>query len=352
MKKLFVLVVLAFFASCAEEKKQEEESSESGHTDSVQEMSIDPAVLKEQQIADSMSKMYIRLYPFVQRDAGNGEMRGFVPLTYIFPWGEDQTSQVIAPRYLGMEKYVNDNYHVVEGGFRKLFLSKAGIKEEHSVFIYHVELDSLVSFPVKDTKIVAFINPYGSNGTVIQSDFQIGFEFDDTELALYGYLGSFVAIGDVNPFAIGQMKPLVWTEMKNVKFPNFTYSSTDSARARNYVPYGNPWTYHYSNYNVFVRNLMHRKSSIVSARQVLVLSSDSGNVLLNKIFFDTEGSYLENLNQLVKETPQIDRQWTGKLLKYQPEVIYGFLGMSFDCPSVYFLDGSGKSLKVECDNRH
>ncbi|MCA1751402.1 MAG: hypothetical protein LC670_06345, partial [Flavobacteriales bacterium] len=48
----------------------------------------------------------------------------------------------------------------------------------------------------------------------------------------------------------------------------------------------------------------------------------------------------------------LDNQWTGKLFKNQPQVIFGFSYHSFGCPRITFLHPDKEKININCDNRH
>jgi len=45
-------------------------------------------------------------------------------------------------------------------------------------------------------------------------------------------------------------------------------------------------------------------------------------------------------------------QFTGKIFKDKPPVIFGFMYVSFGCPGVHVLDKKIKRIRILCDNRH
>jgi len=78
------------------------------------------------------------------------------------------------------------------------------------------------------------------------------------------------------------------------------------------------------------------------ARRLLVLDSETNDRVYETIYYESEGTSLNPLNY----------QWTGKLFKNKPAVIFGFQIHSFDCPTIQFLSMSEKEISLYCDNNH
>ena len=89
----------------------------------------------------------------------------------------------------------------------------------------------------------------------------------------------------------------------------------------------------------------------VQHRYLIVLDSKTERIVYEGIFLDTESTYLAELS-FQNKISEYEYQWTGEIFKNKPSVIFGFLGYSFGCPSIEFLDKTEPPIVISCDNRH
>ena len=111
-------------------------------------------------------------------------------------------------------------------------------------------------------------------------------------------------------------------------------------------------SYYYAQdgFEYFIQNLEKEKHP--NFRHLVIRTEEEELVVLNRYFMDSEGSYLEPLNDVNESYSDTYTQWTGKLFKNNPPVVFGLLGHSFGCPSIYFLEEGMEPVGILCDNRH
>ena len=273
-------------------------------------------------------------------------------MTDAYPWSEHPDSLAIEDKHLGDIVYEYDNYHLLSEEYRTRFLKRMGITEEDQIFVYSIPLDSIESFLVKDIPLIAMLSPYGPQGPARQYDYMIGFELLDGQLK-GGYYNSLVYVGESNPFVQGELTPIYWEEIKINKFPADDMSSEDSIAYHRYQPSEpvNCYFFKYKEFEYYVRNIGKGKG--ISTRHVRAVNAKKNEVTFNGIYHDSEGTYLLSLNGVENVLYGSKKnQWTGRLFKEKPPVILGFLGVSFGCPRIDFLDDEMAPIYIRCDNRH
>jgi hypothetical protein len=234
--------------------------------------------------------------------------------------------------------------------YRKRFLTKTKISETDSVYVYDYSKDVLLSFPVKNLNIVAYLSIYddAEDCPCDQHAYMIGFELPKKNLkglgANYHYV--LVYVGKESPFARGQMKPVVFAKISSADFPshksNRTYSFQNNKK-------GGAYSFVSGNFQFFIQDYFRGNEEYVDKRYLIVVDKRNGNVILERLFRDTEGTSIAPLSH--KKLGSSD-QWTGKLFKNKPEVVFGFEWVSFGCPNIIFLDEKKPDIYINCDNRH
>ena len=89
---------------------------------------------------------------------------------------------------------------------------------------------------------------------------------------------------------------------------------------------------------------------LLFARRLLVVDSKTKEIIIDKLYSSSEGTSPTPLNY--EEGDDVVNQWTGKLFKNKPQVIFGFLYESFGCPGISIIDKSNEEIYLQCDNRH
>lgn len=85
-----------------------------------------------------------------------------------------------------------------------------------------------------------------------------------------------------------------------------------------------------------------QRQNYVCAKHSFIINSTTNRKIFETIYHSGEGSDFNALNS----------QFTGKLFKDKPEVIFGFNYHSFGCSSIPFIDKKEESIEIKCDNRH
>jgi hypothetical protein len=238
--------------------------------------------------------------------------------------------------------------------YRKRFLTKTKISETDSVYVYDYSKDVLLSFPVKNLNVVAYLSLYENvkDCPCDQYDYMIGFELPKKNLKGLGanYYDVLVYVGNENPFARGHMKPMVFTKISSDDFPSDkvkrTYSFQNNKK-------GGAYSFVTGNFQFFIQDYFRGNEEYVDKRYLIVVDKRNGNVILERLFGESESTGLYQIN-LANSNSEVYSQdhWTGKLFKNKPEVVFGFEGVSFGCPNIIFLDAKKPDIYINCDNRH
>ena len=273
-----------------------------------------------------------------------GKSSGFIVLTDAFPWSQDPDSLSIANKHLGFEEI--EDYHYLDPVFRARFLSRRQIAETDQVFIYTYSLDSIFTFPVRDLALLARINPYGAQAPIVDFDYMIGFDLGEKlklKDAHLHYYNSFVFVGSENPFIQGQLQAIVWEKTADSSFP--------AVPPLRDIPKDIPknissatYKFDTDDYHYFLR--MHGWIN-----QLVVTSKDK-EIVFNQTHQGSEGVSPAPLRFADKENEYPPEQWTGKLFKNKPPVIFGFLYESFSCTNIDLLGAQEHPIYIRCDCRH
>lgn len=82
------------------------------------------------------------------------------------------------------------------------------------------------------------------------------------------------------------------------------------------------------------------------SRRLLVIKSKTKNLVFESFYSIGEGSVLRDFDSV-----RWRRQWTGKMFKNRPPVIFGFLYESYKCEDIDFLKLPKSRILISCDNR-
>ncbi len=105
--------------------------------------------------------------------------------------------------------------------------------------------------------------------------------------------------------------------------------------------------------------MMVHLTKCISKRHLLVIDKKSGEVVVEQLFQRGENILPTPLNfgiEFEKDNVENDytilrEQWTGKLFKNKPLVVFGFEWSPY-CPAITFLSQTEKSIWINCDSRH
>ena len=232
---------------------------------------------------------------------------------------------------------------------RKKLIHQLKISESDKVFVYLMKKDSVLSLDIQDLPAIACMNIYGSdNYSNLEDAYEFGFDFDkkikDSDNLVY--------IGKEDPFQTGKLESIVWNKIDNQEFPKKFNSNIIDENRRwwfNGLEPGQSYKFSANNLDYFIQNL--NKDEKLKHRYMVVVDSKTNNIIYENVQIDSESTYLIPLKTEDSKEHE-SNQWTGDLLRNKATVIFGFLGFSFGCPSITFLDETEPSIRILCDNRH
>jgi hypothetical protein len=341
MKQIIITFSLIFLTltSCKENKL--DTKKEPAAPIATPNLSTAPAELKLPEIIPYA----FELYQLNDLEENTGKKMGFISLSDNCPLSDHKDSMAI-PNLDNVQDEKERRFLILTSKYRKRLLDRTGIAESDSVFIYDYTTDVLRSFAVKNLNTAAnqSVYSYGNNDPLTQYDYQIGFAIDKNLLKKMGIYHCFVSIGTQNPFERGQMKPILWKKMDTKEFP-FSKSNLKKSKVEN--------TYVFSSgqYQYYLQDFKEKATNNDPAqRHLIVVDRQNKKVITERIFSESEGTSLTPLSTTTFS--ESETQWTGKLLKNKPEVVFGFEYFSFGCPNIIFLDPQEKDIDINCDNRH
>ncbi|QCO40227.1 hypothetical protein E4413_04240 [Leptospira interrogans] len=260
------------------------------------------------------------------------------------------------------KKKKDAEYLILGLQYRNRLLSNTKISETDRVFIYDYSKDHLVSFLVKDLNAVACldsyyidINNYKKKGPIDQNNYQIGFAIDKNLLKGFGskdFSGTLVFIGKKNPFNKGKVKPIRWKKMDLKEFPKIPMKPEHVSMFKGYT-FGQTYQFESEGLKYYLQDIF--KNEILSSREVtsrlhsrrlLVIKSKTKDLVFETFYSSHTGSIFIDLDSVGWR-----RQWTGRMFKNRPPVIFGFLSDSYKCEDIDFLKLSRSIIRIHCDNR-
>lgn len=290
-------------------------------------------------------KLYAIDYFTKASDAGVN----FISLTDGFRYSEHPDSIVIAANFLGDLKIKNYNYHRLSAVYRTRFLNQMGITESDLIFLYDFTLDTVVHYKVRDVPLAAHLNILGSNKPLTALEYHIGFELGQLPFSGKEYDRSIlVYVGTKSPFLIGTIKALAWRETAATALPESTLGSNEAAKDATYS--GKLYVAQADGYRYTLQRIT--TSYGLRGYHLLVTEVRVGFTVLDHCFIDTESTYLHSLNFVNNDHVPEVLQWTGKLFKDYPPMIFGLMGATYGCDAFYFLDPAVPPLGIHCDNRY
>ncbi|MFB9077641.1 oxidoreductase [Flavobacterium procerum] len=337
----FFVVATLLLISCGDKK------SENNNTVSpVQNASVETDTIQTTE-EDGPRKESINLFNLTYRDSSSVS---FVSLSDIYPLDGTDSDSLVLPDPKKIEKKASQ-YFTFDKSYRERFLSKTGISESDSIFIYDYAKNKLIALPIKNLKTAAWINGYASeeDWPYNRYDYMIGFEISNKYLSGLSdyYTDVLVYAGKENPFVRGQLKPIQWKKTTANSFP----SKTMTKKGKEYVKdlkTGETHSYTANGYDYFLQDYLDERK-FVAARRLLVIDSKTKEAYIEKFYGRGEGTSVSPLNH---EAENGVIQWTGILFKNKPLVVFGFQYESFGCPGISFIDKSNEDVYLQCDNRH
>lgn len=242
-------------------------------------------------------------------------------------------------------------YFILEGKYRKRFLSETTISETDSVFIYDYSKNKLVSFLVKNLKVAAMINIYAPDWPYSKSEYMIGFEIDKKDIKGFSdyYVDVLVYVGKENPFAQEQLTPIVWKKIALKDYPSICMNDEDISFLHHDITSGSTYLYETEHLQYFLQDYQDSDKTLCY-RRLLIVESSSKDLVIEKVFSQGEGTSPSPLNY--EDGYGSVFQWTGKLLKDMPPVVFGFEFVSNGCTCISVIDKFNEDIYINCDNRH
>jgi hypothetical protein len=171
----------------------------------------------------------------------------------------------------------------------------------------------------------------------------IGFEIGKEALSDFDkyFAHAFVYIGKENPFVQEKLKQILWEKIEPENFP-LAKVSVKVNDYFNHIEYliGGTYKYEAEGLQYYTQELVN--GDRVFAKRLVIINTLTQEKVFENIYYSGEGSSFAPL----------DNQWTGKLFKNKPQVIFGFQWQSFGCPKITFINSSEKEIYINCDNRH
>lgn len=334
-----ISICFLFLLSCKNKKETETNQSNLAKTATTQNDSIQPE--------EGSRKESINLFTIIPKDSSDV---AFVSLSDIYPVNDEKDTLALP----NIEKIGKKNaaYFTFDKNYRKRFLAKTNITETDSVFIIDYAKNKHISFAVKNLKTAAMLNGYSSeeDWPYQQYDFMIGFEISKQSLNGFSeyYRDALLYVGKENPFSKEPLKAIAWKKIAQKDYPSKAIKNQDRKLLKGKIA-GNTYSYKTESYHYFLQDYLESNKTIYG-RRLLVVDSKTKNVVIEKLYTQSESTSPAPLNY--DEGEDAINQWTGKLFKNKPQVIFGFEYFSFGCPNISIIDKSNEEIFLQCDNRH
>lgn len=340
--KLYALstVLTLFFFSC-----NKKENTTSKLPEPVEHAETETDTIQEAE--ETPRKESINLFTLMPKDSSDV---AFISLSDIYAVNSEKDTLALP----NIEKMGKDEaqYFTFDKIYRKRLLTGTHISENDSVFIIDYAKNKRVSFAVKNLKTAAMLNLYssGEDWPYPNFDYMIGFEIDKKYLNGFSeyYRDALVYVGKENPFSKERLKPISWKKIAKKDFPSKPMKNEDRASLKNTVT-GNTYLFKTESHDYFLQDYLDSNKTIYG-RRLLVVDSKTAAVIIEKLFSQSEGTSPAPLNY--ENGEDAVEQWTGKLFKNKPPVVFGFEYISFGCPGISIIDKSNEDIYLQCDNRH
>ena len=224
--------------------------------------------------------------------------------------------------------YKKDKYQLPPK-YRQNFLTASGISETDNLFVYNYEYNKLYSFPISKLEIFAIKDYcFPTDETYYHFGFalalnQLPQDYDPNDT-------TFVYIGKESPFAQEQLTLLNWQKI--------------SDKEDNYLAQA-----HGLHYYLWTLGKSSWDPDYYPECASLVVKNDKNKILLNEDL--TQAYNTLPLNGKDKDH-EYKKQWTGKLFKNKPLVVFGFFS-EMGCPVIDFIDSplSKYDINLHCAHR-
>ena len=291
-------------------------------------------------LSDQYVTSDVELYPvspFYKR--GESSATAFVNLSETY-WGTDGAKVNNLELGLSQEDWEKDTFRLNPVQKRR-FLINMGLPASARLFIYQLDTDSVITYPIKDLPVMICPNPFDRH--------EIGFDLGKYR----SNSDDFAYLGTQNPFQTGKLKPVIWKEIDTALFPKkFDPEIIHKSRRVWFKGYtgGTSYLFKYNSLNYYVQYLINEDKS--KHYYLIVLNEQTKKIIFERVYVDSESTHLRPLRTTAFDIKKQYGQWTGELFKNKATVLFGFLGNSFGCPGIKVLDDSEPVIPILCDNRH
>ena len=291
----------------------------------------------------------VNLFKLYDLEENIGKKIGFVSLSDKYRLSDHEDSLAI-PNLSNIKDSKELQFFTLSPKYRKRFLDKTGISESDSLFIYDYSRNELLSFPIKMLNATANLSVYSyGEEDLTQYDYEIGFAIDKKLLEgldeSYNY--NLVYVGQNNPFVKRQMKSIVWKKISSKEFPLIKIKLSRKIKGTINT---NHYLYETDNYKYYLKDINDTVNvEYIDKRHLMIVEKTNGKVIIERLFKVSEGTSITPLNF---GTSDFIEQWTGKLLKERPDVVFGFEYFSFGCENIIFINPKENDIYINCDNRH
>lgn len=263
----------------------------------------------------------LRIFTFYPIEYDSLQKGAFISLSDENIWTEE-TMETRSAIYKN-ESEIDDESQELSGNRRTAFLKDVRINDSESIFIYNMFLDSIFTFQVNEITLIEKPNTY--SGT------DIGFKITELELELMGafYWNTFVFIGNDNQFQTGEIHPMTWNKVAQSNFPKDIQASNHEEWYDSSID-GETFSFITDELTFLVQNLSSKGG--IEGRHLIVSENQSKEIVFNEAIINREGPAISSL---IAEYE--NNQWTGKIFKDKPTMIYGFEWVSFSCQNIDFI---------------
>jgi len=289
---------------------------------------------------------YDYLFEMVHYEAEGFPTVEFISLSPLLSSDNDSSQAIIKAEYLGYAGFNNYNYHQLDAAQKAKLLKQAGFANDDCLYLYDLARNEHYQFEVQDLKASAFLSFYTNERDQPYPEYyyHIGLEVPIEKLNAdrEKYALTLGRIGDSNPFvkqAIQEMEFEIDSCSKYASIDTIEIAIDSSCTC-----------YRYQNDDFSMAVIDHGQGFYPQQRDILISDPKNGKLVNHRNYHSSEGTHLSALN--VAGRNYNSQQFTGRLLKDQDLILYGFIDLSFGCAPLFFVNDPAHRLGILCDNRH
>lgn len=295
-------------------------------------------------IGKTLKAQEFQLFEMMEQIRPDSTRVGFVSLSDICPMSEHPDS-LILPELTDWDpaQTGNFNYFHLDSCYRERFLEATQLNKKDRLFLYSYGENQLLTLDIKHIRVGAYLSVYAEGQPQSPSDYQIGFEIEESYLNGFEpyFSTTLVAIGNKNPFVENAVRQIHWNPTDTNNFPGTIVPEFNAP----YVGVCHPGkTYISANfgYNYFIQEYLDHKMNEVAIAHLVITDSKTNSIVFQQFYEHDEGASIADRTY----------QWTGQLFRNKPPVIFGMQWHSFDCPEITVIGRNQPGIPIHCDNRH